>query len=92
MMPPGARRIPDAEAEMERLAAARQSPAPNPDTWTVETVERIRITHLATGKYAEAPTCDEALGKLVMELVQCGDITINDARKAHGLPPFGAFS
>lgn len=83
---PGAREIPDPEAEIRRLADARQQP--DPDHWTVETVQRVKVTHTATGKSAEAPTRGEALGKLLVELLNSGDISINTARKAYGLKPF----
>jgi hypothetical protein len=63
-------------------------PDPGPDHWTVETVERVRVTHTQTGKSAEAPTRDEAVGRLVAELVTAGDISINAGRKALGLKPF----
>ena len=67
-MPPGWREIPDPEAEMERLAAARKRPpVPGPDGWSVETVERVKVTHLATGK-------------LIAGLVTDGDITIGGPR------------
>lgn len=87
-MPPGMRPIPDPEAEVERLAALRQQRA---DDWRVEpaTVEGVRVTHLATGKSAVGVTQEEATGKLVMELVQAGDITINAGRGVMGLKPVG---
>lgn len=55
------------------------------DHWTSETVERV--THTATGKSAEAPTRDAAIGKLVRGLVEDGDISMNAARRIHGLEP-----
>jgi hypothetical protein len=55
------------------------------DNWQVET--RVRVTHLPTGKTADAPTQDEALGRLVRELTAAGDITINDGRAALGIAP-----
>jgi hypothetical protein len=87
---PGAREIPDPEAEMRRLAEARNphdDPASlDPAVWTVE--QRVMVTHIPTRRYAEAATQDEALTILAADLVGSGDIPINDARKAHGLPPF----
>lgn len=56
------------------------------DSWQVE--HRVKVTHLPTGKSAEAATEDEALGRLVRELVTAGDISINDGRGALGLPGF----
>lgn len=60
---------------------------PDPDHWTVEHVERVRVTHNATGKSAEAATQDEAVGRLISELLASGDITINGARQAQGMKP-----
>lgn len=78
---PGMHEIPDPEAEMERLAAARKRPpVPGPDDWSVETVERVKVTHLATGRSAEAPTQSEAVGKLIAGLVTDGDTTIGGPR------------
>lgn len=57
------------------------------DNWQVETVERVKVTPLPTGKAAEAATQDEAFGQLVRELTTAGDITINDGRAALGLEP-----
>jgi hypothetical protein len=67
-------------------APAAEPEGPPADHWTSETVERV--THTATGKSAEAPTRDEATGKLVRRLVEDGDISINAARRVHGLKPF----
>lgn len=49
---------------------------PGPDHWTVDRVERVRVSHPPTGKSAEAATEDEAFGRLTRELVRDGDITI----------------
>lgn len=67
-------------------APATEPEGPPADHWTSETVERV--THTATGKSAEAPTRDEATGKLVRRLVEDGDISINAARSMHGLKLF----
>jgi hypothetical protein len=87
---PGAREIPDPEAEMRRLAEARNprdDPASlDPAVWTVE--QRVMVTHIPTGKRAEAVTRGEALAELLADLMGSGDISINAARKAYGLPPF----
>lgn len=56
------------------------------DHWTEETL--VRVTHTVTGKSAEAPTRDEATGKLVRRLVEDGDVSVNAARRMHGLKPF----
>ena len=57
---------------------------PGPDHWTVETVERVKVTHTQTGRSAEAPTRAEAFGVLVAELVTAGEISINAGRDAVG--------
>jgi hypothetical protein len=49
---------------------------------------RVRLTHLPTGVVVDAPSRDEATWQMGAELIWRGDITINDARAAHGLPPF----
>jgi hypothetical protein len=48
----------------------------------------VRITHLPTGVQCDGATVDEAAGKLSQTLVQRGDISVNDARAAMGLPEF----
>jgi hypothetical protein len=53
---------------------AEQNGPGDVDHWTSETVERV--THTATGKSAEAPTRDAAIGKLVRMLVEDGDISL----------------
>lgn len=46
MIPPGAREIPDPQAEMNRLAAARQpAPAPDPDQALDEIKDRFAGIH-----------------------------------------------
>lgn len=67
-------------------APAGEPGEPPADHWTSETVERV--THTATGKSAEAPTRDAAIGKLIRGLVVDGDISINVARRVYGLRPF----
>lgn len=64
----------------------RVSPETPADHWTEETL--VRVTHTATGKSADAPTRDEAIGRLVRSLVEGGDVSINAARRMHGLKPF----
>ena len=44
------------------------------------------ITHLPTGLLARGTTVEEATADLAHELVRRGDISINDARAALGLP------
>lgn len=63
---------------------------PGPDYWTVDRVERVRVSHPATGKSAEAPTEDEAFGRLTRELARDGDITIGGPRRQPPMPPPGA--
>ena len=77
---PGMREIPDPEAEMERLAAARSLPAPGPDGWRAETVTRVKVTDPVTGRSAEAATESEATGKLVAGLAQDSDATASQPR------------
>jgi len=48
----------------------------------------VRLTHLPTGIVVDAATEDEAVAKLGAALVSGGDISINDARQALGLPEF----
>ena len=57
------------------------------DHWTEETI--VRLTHTATGKSAEAPTKDEAIGRLARRLDEDGDVSVNAARRMHGLELFG---
>jgi hypothetical protein len=87
---PGAREIPDPDAEMRRLAEDRKPAADqgslDPAVFAVG--QRITVTHIPTGKWAEAVTRGEALAELLADLVGSGDISINAARKAYGLPPF----
>ncbi len=56
------------------------------DVYRHERVESVKITHLPTGTVAVAPTKDEAVAKLGAALIAQGDISINQARLAHGLP------
>ena len=68
-------------SEAGDLAAA----GPGADHWTIETVERVKVTHSQTGRSAEAPTRAEAFGALVAELVTAGEISINAGRNALGV-------
>lgn len=71
---PGMRQVPDAQAEMERLAEARKRPpSPRPDGWSAETVTRVKVTDPVTGRSAEAPTESEATGRLIAGLAQDSD-------------------
>lgn len=56
------------------------------DVYRPERIEAVRLTHLPTGIVVDAPTEDEAVAKLGAALVSGGDISINDARQALGLP------
>ena len=47
----------------------------------------VRLTHRPTGTTAEGPSHGEAMGELIAKLTASGDITINTARAAAGLPP-----
>jgi hypothetical protein len=58
------------------------------ETFRHESVESVRLTHLPTGTVTEAATRDEAMGLMAERLLRQADITINDARAAHGLAPF----
>jgi len=58
------------------------------DVYRHERVESVRLTHLPTGIVVDAATEDEAVAKLGAALVSGGDISINDARQALGLPEF----
>ena len=49
-----------------------------------------RLQHKPTGIIVEYPTREEAVWRLGFELVKRGDITVNDARAASGLPPIPA--
>jgi len=55
-------------------------------TFRHERVESVRLTHLPTGVTAKAGTRDKAIAALALALAHRGDITINDARAALGLP------
>ena len=46
------------------------------------------LTHQPTGLMAKGTSRDEALAKLATVLIGRGDLRINDARAAMGLPPF----
>jgi hypothetical protein len=56
------------------------------DVFRHEHIEAVRLTHLPTGVVAEGATKDEAVAKLGAALIARGDISINDARAALGLP------
>lgn len=56
------------------------------DVYRHERVESVKLTHLPTGTVAVAPSRDEAVAKLALALAARGDITINDGRRALGLP------
>ena len=59
-----------------------------PAIWLTDVTESVLLTHRPTGVRAEGATRDAALWKLAAELMWRGDISVNDARAAHGLPPF----
>lgn len=56
------------------------------DIFRHEHVEAVRLTHVPTGIVVDAPTEGEAIRKLAAALASRGDITINDGRRALGLP------
>ena len=79
----------------DELAAAKAKPDPpsfmddvREDVFRSGSVEAVRLTHLPTGVAAEGSSRDEAVARLSRALLQRGDISVNAARRAHGLPPF----